>query len=165
MESPIGEGVWLIRCLLSAWFHCQLHGFISGACEIVGHCVGSGPLKASRSPKESIAFLAENISVFKQLVSAFRYAIPIEDLVEVGVILRNELRRYAEQNMHWSVVFSDAIQVRVCLLLGTGKSFAGPCLVDDASSLRSTPRAASVSLTIKLQLLGIVPDALRLDGE
>ena len=62
-------------------------------------------------------------------------------------------------------MFSDAIQVRVCLLLNRSKSSAWPSLVDDASGLRATPGAASISLPIKLQALGIVPNAEGLDGK
>ena len=86
------------------------------------------------------------------------------DLVEVRVVLRNKLRRNAEQYVGWSVMLSYLVEVRVGLLLSSSKSFAGPCLVDNASGIRSTPRAAAISLAIELQLLGIVPDTKRLEG-
>ena len=58
--------------------------------------------------------------------------------------------------MHRCVVFTDAVQLWVSLLLGYGQCFAGPDYVDDASGLRATPWTASIALMIELKLLGTV---------
>ena len=76
----------------------------------------------------------------------------------------NKLRRNAEQYVCWSVMLSYSVEVRVGLLLDSGKSFAGPCLVDNAGGMGTTPRAATISFAIELELLGIVPYTKRLDG-
>ena len=62
-------------------------------------------------------------------------------------------------------MFADAVQVWVNLLLGYGQSLAGPNLVDDAGGLCATPWTATITLTIVLKLLGIVPYAKRLNGQ
>ena len=83
----------------------------------------------------------------------------LKDLVKVGVVVRNKLRRYAHKNMHWCVVFANDVQIRVSLLLGKSQGLAGPHLVDDASGLCAKPGTAAITLAIEFKLLGTVPYA------
>ena len=89
----------------------------------------------------------------------------IEGLVEVSIIVMNKLRGDAQQDVHGRVVLADAVQVGIRLLLDFCQGLASPHFMDYPCGLCAVPGTASIALPIKLQLLRIVPDAQRLNGE
>ena len=108
--------------------------------------------------KKRQAITLKDVVELEQVVGTLRHMVHVKSLVEVGVILRDHLGWYAEQYVERSVVFSYPVEVWVGLLLDGSECLARPSLVDNASSFRSTPGAASIAFAIEFLLFGIVPN-------
>ena len=85
-------------------------------------------------------------------------------MVEVGVVVGNELGRYAQWDVHRCVVLTEVLEITVGFKLHNPKGLASPDLVHKTCGSIATPRATTITFLTVLELIGAVPNTKGLDG-